>query len=157
MAGDVQEQISGVVQAGKDALESVKEAGAEAQEGLRATAQQMSSALRREGGSFADEQRHRLSEQTANVGEVVRDTAQRLRDQECTHMAGYVESLADRIDGVARYIGETHVKAMIHDVEDLARERPEIFLGGMFLIGLAAARFFRAASPAASPYGYYEH
>jgi hypothetical protein len=32
-----------------------------------------------------------------------------------------------------------------HDVEDIARRHPAVFFGGMFVAGLAAARFFKAS------------
>jgi hypothetical protein len=53
---------------------------------------------------------------------------------------------ADRLDDVARFIGDSDVRSLVREVERAARRRPELFLGGMFLVGLGISRFLKASS-----------
>jgi hypothetical protein len=53
---------------------------------------------------------------------------------------------ADSIDDVARFIGASDVRSLVRNVEQAARRRPELFLGGMFLVGLGISRFLKASS-----------
>ncbi len=157
MEGEVRQQAGAIADTSKEVLGSVKEAGAEIKEGLRASAHEVAGALKRESRSFVDEQKHRISAECSGFGRVARDAAQRYRDENYRNIAAYADTFADKVDAVARYIDETPVNQMIQDIEDRARERPELFLGGMVLLGIVAARFFRASSPSPAPYGYYQH
>jgi hypothetical protein len=53
---------------------------------------------------------------------------------------------ADRLEGAARYIGDSDVRSLVRQVEQAARRRPELFLGGMFLLGLGVSRFLKSSS-----------
>ncbi|HEX7197612.1 MAG TPA: hypothetical protein VF364_12365 [Candidatus Limnocylindria bacterium] len=52
---------------------------------------------------------------------------------------------ADQAEKVAQYLRETDARQIIGNVEDVARRQPLIFLGGAFLLGVAASRFIKAA------------
>lgn len=52
---------------------------------------------------------------------------------------------ADQADKVAQYLRTTDAREIIGSVEDAARRQPLIFIGGAFLLGLAASRFIKAA------------
>jgi hypothetical protein len=60
-------------------------------------------------------------------------------------IAGAALTAADQADKVARYLRETDARQIIGNVEDAARRQPLIFLGGAFLLGVAASRFIMAA------------
>lgn len=52
---------------------------------------------------------------------------------------------ADQAERIAQYLRETDARQIIGNVEDVARRQPLIFLGGAFLLGVAASRFIKAA------------
>ena len=52
---------------------------------------------------------------------------------------------ADQAEKVAQYLRQTDARQIIGNVEDVARRQPLIFLGGAFLLGVAASRFIKAA------------
>jgi hypothetical protein len=54
---------------------------------------------------------------------------------------------ADQADKVAQYLRQTDARQIISNVEDTARRQPLLFIGGAFLLGLAASRLVKAASP----------
>ncbi len=60
-------------------------------------------------------------------------------------IAGAALTAADQADKVARYLRETDARQIIGNVEDAARKAPLVFLGGAFLLGMAASRFIKAA------------
>ena len=54
-------------------------------------------------------------------------------------------SAADHAERVAQYLRQTDARQMIGKVESVARRQPLIFIGGAFLLGVAASRFIKAA------------
>ena len=60
-------------------------------------------------------------------------------------IAGVALTAADQADKAARYLRETDARQVIGNVEDAARKQPLIFLGGAFLLGMAASRLIKAA------------
>jgi hypothetical protein len=68
---------------------------------------------------------------------------------------------AEQADRLATYLQSTDAREIVHTVEDAARRQPLIFLGGAFIVGVAAARFMKAAGgpsrstyrPSYAPYG----
>jgi hypothetical protein len=52
---------------------------------------------------------------------------------------------ADQAERIAQYLRETDARQIIGTVEDVARRQPLLFLGGAFLLGVAASRFIKAA------------
>ena len=60
-------------------------------------------------------------------------------------IAGAALTAAEQADKVARYLRETDARQIISNVEETARRQPLIFLGGAFLLGIAASRFVKAA------------
>jgi hypothetical protein len=60
-------------------------------------------------------------------------------------IAEFASTAADQAESVARYLRENDVRQIIGNVEDVARRQPLLFLGGAFLLGMAASRFIKAA------------
>ena len=87
-------------------------------------------------------QKNRASEGIGAVAQAVRQSMGALRDQEHDVLARYVERAADRIDRFSRRVRQKDVVELAHDVEDLARRQPVLFLGGALALGLVGARVF---------------
>lgn len=62
-------------------------------------------------------------------------------------IANVAMTAADKADDVARYLRDTDARQIISNVEDTARRQPLLFIGGAFLLGLAASRLIKAGSP----------
>ena len=60
-------------------------------------------------------------------------------------IANAAQTAADQAERLAGYLRETDARQMVRTVEDVARRQPILFLGGAFLLGLAASRFLKAA------------
>jgi hypothetical protein len=50
------------------------------------------------------------------------------------------------IDKVAGYVSSADVRQLRNDTESFARNRPAVFFGGAFLLGLALGRFFKSSA-----------
>lgn len=102
--------------------------------------------LREAGSNAAAAQRDRVVSQVGSLGNAARETAKRLREENDNNIAGYVESVADRIDSAADYLRNASAGQLIGDVQSVARRHPELVVGGMFVTGLVIARFLKAGT-----------
>ena len=60
-------------------------------------------------------------------------------------IASAASTAADQAEKVAQYLCENDARQIINTVENAARRQPLIFLGGAFVLGVAASRFIKAA------------
>jgi hypothetical protein len=100
------------------------------------------------GAEMGFKQADRGLDQAVDGIETVADSIRRVSadmETEQPQMADFASGAADQAEAVARYLRETDVRQLIGNVEDFARRQPLIFLGGAFLVGVAASRFIKAA------------
>lgn len=140
------------------AKEFIKQAAHETKEQLAARAKDVghtakeqaaaaSEQLKRQGSALFHEQRSRIAREIMKAGGAVRFAAGRLHEEQNENVAGYADAIANQIESTARYVEDRDVNQVIQDLENFTRRRPEIVFGGMFVAGLAAARFIRAQRP----------
>jgi hypothetical protein len=58
--------------------------------------------------------------------------------------ARFMQKAGDQVERLSHYLDSTDLQQMARQAEDLARRQPAVFLGTAFVLGLAAARFFKA-------------
>jgi len=107
--------------------------------------------LRDRGRELLTDRKTRAAEELSHVGAAVHRAADKLHDQKSDVIAQYVDSAAQRIDTAARYLQEHDLADLGQQIGALARRRPALVFGGLFLAGVVAARFVRAAQPRESP------
>lgn len=127
-------------------LAQVKDASQQAGEQLKDSAQTAADALRERGEGFFAEQKTKAASELSNLSSAIREAADKLRGDSGSQTARYAQMAADQLDGAARFIGDQNVGSLLSEVERVARRRPELFLGGMFLVGLGVSRFLKASS-----------
>ena len=66
-------------------------------------------------------------------------------ETEQPQIAEFASTAADQAEALAGYLRENDVRQIIGNVEDFARRQPLLFVGGAFLLGMAASRFIKAA------------
>lgn len=94
-------------------------------------------------------QADRGKDQAAQGLTQVADSVRRLStDMQATQpqIASIADTAADQAERIATYLQNTDAREMLNTVEDVARRQPILFLGGAFLLGMAASRFIKAAS-----------
>lgn len=116
------------------------EAGQEAGESVGRLAEKASSM----GIERADQAR----EMTADGLEKLASTVRRVgtdMEAEQPMIANVASTAAEQAERAAGFLRETDARELIHNVEDVARRQPLLFVGGAFLLGMAASRFIKAA------------
>ncbi|MEA2711966.1 MAG: hypothetical protein QOF78_4567 [Phycisphaerales bacterium] len=103
--------------------------------------------LRERGLSAIDEQKTRAAAEISSIGAAVRRAADKLHDQKSETLAHYIDTAAESIDSVARYVRKSDLNDLTREIEQFARRRPALIVGGMFIAGLAVGRFVKAAQP----------
>jgi hypothetical protein len=77
-------------------------------------------------------------------------TGQQFRDQNLAIVADYADSFASQVQRATNYLRDKNIEEVGRDIEQFARQNPAVFIGGAFLLGVAAARFLKS-SEAPSP------
>lgn len=116
------------------------EAGQEAGESVGRLAEKAGSA----GIQRADQAR----EMTADGLEKLASTVRRVgtdMESEQPMIANVASTAAEQAERAAGFLRETDARELIHNVEDVARRQPLLFVGGAFLLGMVASRFIKAA------------
>lgn len=122
-------------QGARDATRNLKQKGSE-------TAHQ----LQDQSKEFMQTRKAELAGRISGCGAAVRRAADKLRDEQDPNIASYADMVADRFQQAGDYIQSRDISSIYHDVEDMARRRPEILFGGMFVVGLALSRFLKASN-----------
>jgi hypothetical protein len=101
--------------------------------------------VKEEAIHFLDEQKSRAAGPVEEIAAAIHQAARSLQAAKVAPVADYLQDAADAVDGFTRYIKDTDVAQMIDDAAQLARHRPAILLGGMFVAGLLLGRAAQAA------------
>jgi hypothetical protein len=102
------------------------------------------------------QQADRGRESAANGIEQVAQSIRRVSTDMQTdqpQIADVAMTAADQAEKVAQYLRETDARQLIGNIEDVARRQPLLFLGGAFLLGVAASRFIKAAGGLSDGHG----
>ena len=121
--------------------ESAREATARAKE----KSSEMMHEARNQGRTFVDTRKAELGEKICGCGGAVRRAAEKLREEQDPNIAEYADLVAGKIEAAGNYVRNNDFSAIMRDVEGVARRRPELVFGGMFIAGLAVARFLKAS------------
>jgi hypothetical protein len=106
------------------------------------------------GFQQADKARTQAADGLEQVTESIRRVSMDL-EAEQPQIAGVVTTAADQAERIAEYLRTTDARQILNTVEDVARRQPLIFLGGAFVLGLAASRLLKAAGGPTSRTGSY--
>ena len=92
----------------------------------------------------ADRGLNQAAEGVESVAQTIRRVSTDMETQQ-PQVADFAMTAADRAEDLAQYLRETDVRQIIGNVENFARRQPLLFLGGAFVLGVAASRFIKAA------------
>lgn len=121
---------------------TVDEAGRQ----MRHQAGESTRRLKEQGQTAFSQQKVRVAEEIEHFGAAAHEAANKLEQEDDRNVAHYLHLAADQLDGAARYVRESDMNRLMDDAGRMARRRPEVFFGGMFLAGITLARFLKASS-----------
>jgi len=127
-------------------------------EKAESTVGKVTNQAKRQATSQLDSQKYRAVDGLEVVAEALRQTGQRLQDEQQAPIGRYVDRAAERLDTVTDYLREHDAQEIVSDTEDLARRQPGLFLSGAVALGFVVGRFLmssgeRAAARRAGPTG----
>lgn len=92
----------------------------------------------------ADRGKEQAAEGIGQVADSIRRVSLDMEGSQ-PQIAEVAQTAADQADRIATYLQQTDAREILHTVEDVARRQPLLFLGGAFLLGMAATRLIKAA------------
>jgi hypothetical protein len=107
--------------------------------------QQTMGELKQKVASAADAQKNRAAEGLGGIADVARQTGEELRGQNET-LASWVNAASDQLRLMADRLRDRPAAELADDLTRFARQRPAVFLGGAFLLGLGVARLLKSSS-----------
>lgn len=82
-----------------------------------------------------------------DVAQALLLSSNHLQEQGQGGVAHYADTAAEKITSLSGYLRQREVEDVLSEVQDFARQKPALFLGGTILLGLAAGRFLKSSSP----------
>jgi len=95
--------------------------------------------------SLLASRKDQVADTLSTVAHALRQTGQQLREQEQAPVAGLADQVATRVESVSGYLQGRDVRQIVDDTEDVARQRPAVFVGGALALGVLAARFLKSS------------
>lgn len=126
---------------GRQAKESARDVKDRAVQSATQTAEEVG----RQAASYAADQKERMADEVETLGRAFECAADTLREEQDERVAQYASMAADRLRSTSDYLRSRDMGELVADVESFARRRPEIFFGGMLLVGLGLARLLKAS------------
>ncbi|HEY0876354.1 MAG TPA: hypothetical protein VGD94_22970 [Vicinamibacterales bacterium] len=110
--------------------------------------------VREQANSQLNTQKNKATDRLGSVAHAVRETTQRLRDDNHDTVARYAEQAAEQIERLSQGLKNKDVGELMNDAQRLARRQPALFVGGAFTLGLLGARFLKSSQERNRGYDY---
>jgi hypothetical protein len=147
---DVVEELRQLKERAAEVVGSVRESAGTAAEQVKQKATEMSRAItgtiKEEAERLFDEQKGKAASKVTRFGKVMHQAAHALHAVKADGLADYVDETGNKIEGLTDYLEERTLAQVIQDAGEVARRHPGMVIGGMFVTGLAVARFLKASA-----------
>ena len=127
-------------QSAEKAQEKVSETAAMAKEQAKRAAAQVTEQAK----TTVDSRLTDVAGEIGSVASAVRQTTYEIGTENQT-VARYGERIAEQLEGISSYLNEKGVEDVLTDLQDFARRKPAVFLGGAFMLGMVVGRFVRSS------------
>ncbi|MFO1154260.1 MAG: hypothetical protein U1E42_11460 [Rhodospirillales bacterium] len=125
-----------------DAARAVKDAAKTVERQIRTTGEHAYESVKTEAERLAVERRDGLASYAHDVADAFQGASDILRERGRDSAARLARRAAEEIGGLGQRVEGQDVNGVLHTVEDFARHRPALFLGGAFLLSFALVRYF---------------
>lgn len=82
------------------------------------------------------------------TAKVFQQTGEHLEEENQYVISDYVSRSADRMQELSTYLEDRPLEEIPHDLSNLARDKPWLFMGGSLALGLVLTRYFLSSAPA---------
>ena len=142
-------ETSRIVDEARSEMENLKESarkeGSAAVDQIKSAAQSAVRDAQETGQSFVKNQKENLASRFSEYATAVQSISEKLRGNDDNILAGPAEKAAGSLNRISDYLREKEPAELLDDLESLTRRKPELVFGGLFVVGFAAARFFKAS------------
>ncbi len=132
-------------EAAQQAAEKARETAGEVAGQARQQSRELAHNAKEGAVSMAETRKGQLTSELHNIAQAFRTSGQELQFESAAPTANYINAIAERIEGASSYLEGHSVDDILTDAEQFARERPEVFLGAAFGVGLLISRFFKSS------------
>lgn len=126
--------------------DSVTQAAKERVSDVSAAASQMAGGARDQVEAAATHQKSLGADYIGAIAGAMKRSANEF-DIEVPQAAHYIRQASEQIGGFADTMRQRDVRELVGDVQDFARRQPTLFFGGAVILGFAALRFLKSATP----------
>jgi hypothetical protein len=102
-------------------------------------------ALRNRLSGELDYRKYRSRQRLNRVADALRQTGANVNEADDS-VGRYMERAAQGVERMAAYLDEKDVNEIMRDAREMARRRPELFVGGLFIAGVMLGRFLRSSA-----------
>jgi hypothetical protein len=136
----------------EEATQAVKDAAKGVEQQIRATGEQAYDSVKTEAERLAVERRDVVASYARDVADALHGASNILQERGRDTAARVARRVAEEAGALSQRVEGQDVGGMLHSVEDFARQRPAVFLGGAFLLSFALVRYFsRSSAPYQAP------
>jgi ElaB/YqjD/DUF883 family membrane-anchored ribosome-binding protein len=118
----------------------------QAKERVQDVTAQAKSQTREQLRSQISERSTQVGDQAVTAAKAVRRASEQLRTEGNGRAADAIDALADRGDRFGAYLRRADGDQILRDVEEFARTKPWLMVGGSAVAGFLASRFMKATS-----------
>ncbi len=136
---------------GRRMAEDARQSADEALETARQKAADVAARARQKGESLLSGQKDQAAGKMTDVESALRRAADKLYDEEDASLASFAEGAAEQVGAAADYLRNHDLRGLLRDAQQIARKRPDLFLGGMFVVGMGIGRFLKATETSPQP------
>jgi len=126
-----EQDADAIVQKSHEAASNLKQATLERVDTVKRSAQ----GLRDDAG-----------ESVRKLGAAIHKVGEHFRIEDQQYIADRMTDASQHVRALADYVSSAELGSLVRDTRNLARENTAMFLGGAFLAGLGAGRFFKGTS-----------
>lgn len=118
---------------------------------LKEEAKSAAANFKEAGKKYVTDQQSVLSGKADELAKALGAASERLQDGDETNLlAGPADDLAGQLGKLSAYLRTSRPEEVLRGIGDLAKRKPELVFGGLFLAGLIGARFLKASGQRAS-------
>lgn len=126
----------------EDAARAVKDAAKNVERQIRSTGEQAYDTVKTEAERLAVERRNGIASYAHDVADAFASASNTLQERGRNTAAHVARRASEELGALSQRVGGQDVGSLLHSVEDFARQRPALFLGGAFLLSFALVRYF---------------
>ncbi len=122
----------------------LKETVVEVKENVQETGREALSEVTHRANRLIDTQKQMASERIDSFAEAMQEAARCVSERQ-PEIGRFMQQAGERIGSVATYLKRHDLRDAVYEVNRFGRQHPAILLGGLFVAGVAAARFLKAS------------